>query len=393
MVGVKREHIGTQGGITAVLALKRTLLVVALFLVVAIGSAMTIRVHADSKKPVDGQRVITLYDRGLEQSFMTNAATVGDALKSANIEIDARDRVEPALDETLVANEYKINVYRARPLLIVDGMLRQVIMTAAQVPEQVAKDAGITLHDEDVTTLEQSDDLLVDRAAEKFIVTRATSFKFTLYGKTFTVYTQADTVADMLKDKGITLGKNDRVSVPQDTEITEGMSVRVWREGKQTITVDEDVKFEVETIQDADRPVGYRQVKTPGVKGQKTVTYEVIIKDGKESSRKEVASVVKKQPKKQVEVVGAKLSFSGDFAAALAKLRQCEAGGNYSNKRNPLYRGAYQFSYQTWGNYGGYYDPADAPAAVQDQAARQLYERRGWQPWPHCGAGLPDSYR
>ncbi|HVE80741.1 MAG TPA: transglycosylase family protein [Candidatus Dormibacteraeota bacterium] len=71
-----------------------------------------------------------------------------------------------------------------------------------------------------------------------------------------------------------------------------------------------------------------------------------------------------------------------------AKLRQCESGGNYANKRNPKYRGAYQFDYGTWGGYGGYNDPADAPPEVQDAKARDTQARRGWSPWPACSSKL-----
>lgn len=70
------------------------------------------------------------------------------------------------------------------------------------------------------------------------------------------------------------------------------------------------------------------------------------------------------------------------------RLRMCESGGNYANKRNPRYRGAYQFAYSTWNNFGGFYDPADAPPSVQDEAARLLQARRGWSPWPACARKL-----
>ena len=391
MVGVKREHIGTHGGLSAVLALKQTLLLVALFLVVIVGGVMTLQVHADDIQPLEGQKVITLYDRGLEQSFVTDAATVGDALKGANIEIDTRDRVEPALDAPLVANEYKVNVYRARPLLIVDGMLRQVVMTASQVPDQIAKDAGITLHDEDITMLEQSDNLLADRAAERFVVTRATSFEFTLYGKTFTAYTQAKTVGDMLKEKKITLGEKDRASTGLSAEITEGMKLRIWREGKQTITTDEEIKFEVETIQDADREVGYRKVQTPGVKGERTVTYEVTIKDGKESGRKEISSVTKKKPQKQVEVVGAKFHYKGGplTEAQITALGNCESGMTPTRNSGNGFYGAFQFMPSTWravapGEYSNVM-PHQAPLNAQKQAVQNLLSRSSiYTQFPGC---------
>lgn len=71
-------------------------------------------------------------------------------------------------------------------------------------------------------------------------------------------------------------------------------------------------------------------------------------------------------------------------------LRLCESGNNYANKNNSKYRGAYQYDFSTWANYGGYYDPADAPPEVQDAKFAETYARRGATPWPHCGkvAGL-----
>lgn len=78
------------------------------------------------------------------------------------------------------------------------------------------------------------------------------------------------------------------------------------------------------------------------------------------------------------------------LASKMAVLRNCEAGGNYANKNNPKYRGAYQYDYSTWANYGGFHDPADAPPEVQDAKFMITYGARGASPWPHCGrvAGL-----
>lgn len=69
-------------------------------------------------------------------------------------------------------------------------------------------------------------------------------------------------------------------------------------------------------------------------------------------------------------------------------LRACESGGDYANKNNPTYRGAYQFSYSTWASVGGEGDPADAPPDEQDMRARMLYERSGAGQWPVCGRYL-----
>ena len=349
---------------------------------------------ASAKDTARDGRLVTVHDRGQERVILTHAQTVGDALKDAHIAVVKEDMVEPSTDEPLVASDYTVNIYRARPVIVIDGAVRQKVMTAAQTPEGIAKAAGVLLHDEDTTKLGSSTGtMMADGASVTLAIERATSVQLTLYGTVSTVYTKAVTVGDMLKRKNITLQKDDSLSVPASTPITEGMAIAVWRNGVQTATVEEPIAFPTRQIQDADQPAGYRKVQTPGTKGRKNVTYEITMKNGKEVSRKMIQSVTLEEPKEQVEVVGAKPSFSGDFAAALAKLRSCESGGNYANKKNPLYRGAYQYSYSTWANYGGYYDPADAPAAVQDQAVRNTYLRRGWQPWPNCGKGLPDTYR
>lgn len=355
---------------------------------------LTRTVAAASNQPLEqGQHVITIYDQGEKRVVLTRAHTVADTLKQAQVVLSEYDKVEPALDTRYVAQQYTVNIYRAKPVVIIDGSTREHVLTPYSSPRDIAKNAGIEIQDEDILSLSQSENMLVDGAGSKLTIDRAAPITLVLYGERTTVYTQHSTVKQLLDEKKISLGVDDTISVDMTSSIQAGMTVEIWRNGIQTVTEQQPLEYETESIQDADQPVGYRNVQTPGVKGEKTVTFEVTMKNGQEVARKEIQSVTTREPKKEVVVVGAKPSFSGDFAAALAKLRACEAGGNYSNKKNPMYRGAYQYSYSTWANYGGYQDPADAPPAVQDQAARDTYVRRGWQPWPHCGSTLPDTYR
>lgn len=70
-------------------------------------------------------------------------------------------------------------------------------------------------------------------------------------------------------------------------------------------------------------------------------------------------------------------------------LRFCESSHDYQAiSPSGLYRGAYQFDLPTWETVGGTGDPVLAPAEEQDARARELYARRGPQPWPVCGAVL-----
>ena len=72
--------------------------------------------------------------------------------------------------------------------------------------------------------------------------------------------------------------------------------------------------------------------------------------------------------------------------ATLAKIAACESSGNPAAvSPTGQYRGKYQFSRETWAEYGGSGDPAAAPEAEQDRIAAKLLAARGTQPWPVCG--------
>ena len=254
------------------------------------------------------QHVLTIHDRGDEQVVITKAGTLGEALKLAGIEISAgHDVVEPSLDSELVASNYSINIYRARPITVVDGVVKKNITTAEQTPERIAKAAGITIYNEDQTDFSAPSDILSNGSSQVMSIDRATVVQFTLYGKHAEVRTRATTVEEFLKEKSIKIGANDYLSVDKGQAISTGMAIELWREGKQTVTVEEEVDFEIEKVQDANREVGYREVKTPGVKGKRNATYEIEMKNGQEASRTEIASVTIEEPKKQVEIIGAKL--------------------------------------------------------------------------------------
>lgn len=373
---------------------KKLLVWSALFVGIVVSSGLVGQAFAQTSEQVRSaeERIITIFDRGSERTIITKAPTLKKALEAADISVSVgHDLVEPALDTELIAAKYNVNIYRARPVTVVDGVVRQRVTTAEQTPERIAQAADIKLYKEDVVDISAPQDLNRDGVGVVMTINRATSLNFTLYGKNTEVRTRATTVEGFLKEKKIKLGENDRLSADLSTNITKGMNLELWREGKQTITEEEDVDFQIEKIQDANREVGYREVKEVGEKGRRTVTYEVEVKNNQEVSRKEIASVTIKESKKQVEIVGSKPSFSGDFQAALAKLRSCEGGYNSWNPAGPYY-GAYQFDQRTWNGV------TDAPygsatPAQQDEAAYKLYLSRGWQPWPVCGANLPDIYR
>jgi hypothetical protein len=85
--------------------------------------------------------------------------------------------------------------------------------------------------------------------------------------------------------------------------------------------VEQDVDFTTKQIQNADQPIGYKQVQTPGVKGKKIVTYQITLKNGVEVSRAEIQSVITQQSTEQVEEIGSKppVNLTGDKSSVMSE--------------------------------------------------------------------------
>ena len=343
------------------------LVIAVIFLIAMAVIAISNVTHADNGAIPQRGRLITIHDGDTEKVILSQASAIGDAIKEAGITIDSKDMVEPAVTEKLVASDYQVNIYRARPVIIVDGNVRQKIITPHQTAEQIATDAGITLYPEDKTTIDRVDNL-ADGAGLQLTIDRATPITFVLYGKTTTVRTHATTVGDMLKEKGINLAADDVLSVSIAQPIVSGETVELWRNGKQTINVDEDIPFDTQQIQNADQSVGYKLVQTVGVVGKKTTTYEVEMKNGVEINRISIQSVVITEPKQQIEVVGTKNNYSGSLNEWLTALRTCETNGSYVKNTGNGFYGAYQFMISTWNSTASKIGRSDLVGVRPDMA-------------------------
>ena len=260
-------------------------------------------------------RLISVYDQGADYSFLTKETTIGAALREAGITLDDRDSVEPSREEELVAATYQFNIYRARPIIVVDGPVRLKILSAHQTAEQIASDAGIPLKDEDRTDFSLATNFTSDGAGQILTISRAREITLDLYGKTTPLRTQAATIQELLKEKNITLAAPDRLSHPTTAPIHEGMSIRIWREGVQTLSVEEDIAPPLRLIYDLNQPLGYRAVQSAGTVGLRTITYQVEIRDGEELSRVRLSAVTTREPKEQTEVIGLRNDGRGLTAA------------------------------------------------------------------------------
>src|SRR5688572_13366198 len=89
---------------------------------VALLAVLLFAFFAPKSLNAENGRIITVYHDGIERTIVTDAPTVEEALRRAEVTVTEHDAVEPALATQLVAHSYNINVYRGRPVTVIDGI-------------------------------------------------------------------------------------------------------------------------------------------------------------------------------------------------------------------------------------------------------------------------------
>lgn len=214
-------------------------------------------VYADDNDDIVRQRsdqseyFVTIYDDGASLIVKTGAVTVAEVLEKSEIQLAETDIVEPSLD-TVIDGDYNINIYRARPALVIDGVNRRYIMTASYDPKQIAIEAGLTVYDDDVVKREFNTSFLEAGAVSTY---------------------------------------------------------RLERNGGRRLTIEEKIPYAVEIRYDTNRPKGERSLEQPGEEGRKVSIYDVEFEDNNEKSRTLISEQIVVEPVPEIIVEGAKVSI------------------------------------------------------------------------------------
>lgn len=196
----------------------------------------------------EGAKFVTFYDDGGKLTVKTEAKTVREAINRADIVINAGDIVEPGLDTEINADNFYINIYRARPVIVKDGKVTKYLMTASYDLKTIAKEAGLTLYDGDEVEFVPNEGFLEAGVANVYKITR---------------------------------------------------------NGGRTLTIEEEIPFSERTEKDYNLEPGKSEVRQLGEVGIKKVSYNVLYVDGVEVSRELISEEVTKSPVERVVAVGA----------------------------------------------------------------------------------------
>ncbi len=266
-------------------------------------------------KTTDTHVVIINHDNN-QQTVPTRAATVGEVLARAEIKLNDGDVVEPSADTEVVSDNFRVNVYRAVPVTIVDRGKKTFAYSAAKTPRSIVKQAGIEVFPEDRLDLVPADNFLVEGSiGERVVIRRATAVNLNLYGTQLNLRTQATTVRELLQEKNIKLSKGDTVQPAIDTLLKANSQVFVLREGIKIEFAEEVVPMPRQIIEDPNLSFGTVVTRQQGSAGRRLVTYQVDTKTGERKKIQEV-SVVEAVP--LIIARGKAVQIPGDKQAVMA---------------------------------------------------------------------------
>ena len=265
--------------------------------------------NATTLRPTDS-RVVHVYADNQERTLPTRAKNVGELLDRLDIEVREGDIVEPGLDTQILEDDFSINVYRARPVTIIDGDKRTTVFSAQQSPQALAREAGLELYPEDEIIVSAPTDIIDGSVvAEEVTLQRSIPIKLVLFGQPIDIRTHAKTVKELITDNHLDL-ENITVLPPPDTLLKANDVVFVTSPDKNLEIVEEIIEMPTETILDPTLPINTTQIRTQGAPGRRVVIYEVD-KDNP-SIRVALQEIIAAAPIRHVVVRGTKVALTGN---------------------------------------------------------------------------------
>ncbi len=279
-----------------------------------------------------GSHIIEFSVEGERRSIPTRAKTVSEFLERSGTEIGEFDIVEPGLDEEIYGDKFHINVYKARPITIIDDKNgnRKFAYSAATTPRSVVKQAGVEIFPEDRIESTVPDSFLKEGVlGERVVIERSTPADINLYGQHVPVRTHATTVEELLAEKNVQLGDDDSVKPSLDSPVKPNMQIFVIRSGTKLVTEDVEIPMPEEIVEDARLSFGTQAVRQQGSPGKKVITYQIILRNGKEVGRKKIQEVISKEPVKQIVARGKAIYIPSDKRQIMAQAGVSESDYAY----------------------------------------------------------------
>jgi uncharacterized protein YabE (DUF348 family) len=273
----------------------------------------------------EGKSVSLTID-GRQQRVHTNASSVQGVLKSAHVSVGEHDLIAPD-PSSKISNGGRIVIDRGHLLhLTVNGVAREVWVNADSVAQALAQ---LGYGTENLVSVSRSKRL--DTGVTDVSITSPRRVVLKVDGKTIALSTAGPTVAQAVKDSGIYLAPNDRVSPAKSSKIHNNEVIVISRVTYGSTVEQANVPYSVTKQNDPSNYVGVDSVATQGKNGLKRITYQLLYVDGKLAGKVVKSSVTLSAPVNEIDKIGSKPATAvpaGDAQQIAAGMVSARGWGN-----------------------------------------------------------------
>ncbi len=175
------------------------------------------------------------------------------------------------------------------------------IQTSDTVVGRILSKQGILLDEGDLLNFSLADTVGHDDVIRIY---RAGDVTLTYMGATKEYTTVATKVEDFLLELGIVTDEDDVVTPSLTAPIRDGLEISVVMNDHHKVTVQEDIAYQTEEIENPDMAPGERKVVQQGATGVLEYEYDIAYENGKEISRNLVRETILANPVKEIVEYG-----------------------------------------------------------------------------------------
>lgn len=234
------------------------------------------------------------------RTVTTWAGSVDGLLDEEGIELGAHDELAPGPDTALTDGSAVVVRIAEQVEIVVDGETT-TIWTTADSAAEVLEDLRASGRDGALLASSRSagrDMLALPLTAGSGVVVRVDGSEISR------AFAGVTTLRDAFEELEITLGETDEVTVTAGENGSVVVEVTRIVHGERTETV--EIPFETETRSTDDLYKGQSRVLEAGKAGSRTVVYETVTRNGEEIEAVEVSNTVTAEPVKRIVESGTK---------------------------------------------------------------------------------------
>lgn len=255
---------------------------------------------------------VTVIDNDQVVTLQTDVRVPAAILAQAGISLSPEDRIllngyTIASGSPIGSSTITLQIRRAVNVTIISSQGEQTILTSAFTVGEALQEAGIQLSVDDNVDPPLNSPIL--ETSITIYHASNTPITITADGNSTQINTSARTVGEALAEAGIPLFGSDTSLPAEDEALPADGQIRVVRVSESVLLAQKPIPFQSQLIASADIPLDQTQIIQPGESGLSVQRIRVRYEDGAEISRTTEEETMVRPPKDRVLGYGTKIEI------------------------------------------------------------------------------------